>query len=293
MDDFWQRVMDVVREPRALGAVRGMVVLVGGLIFARLAAAAVAHALAARATPQQQMLARRLTSYTIIALVVAATLREFGFDLSVLVGAAGILTVAVGFASQTSASNIISGLFLIGEKPFEIGDFVRCGATEGEVMSIDLLSVRLRTFDNLLVRLPNETLLKSEITNLSRLPIRRFDLKFSVAYHSDLAAVRRIVLDVADADPRSLDEPAPWFVFEDFGDSGLLCRISVWAANERFYEWRNELRMALRTALENGGIEIPFPHVTLYAGSRTGALPIALTSSAPAPQPEPPADTEI
>ena len=83
--------------------------------------------------------------------------------------AAGLLTVALGFAAQTSASNLISGLFLLGERPFVVGDVIRLASgITGEVVGIDLLSVKIRTFDNLLVRVPNETLLKSELTNLTR-----------------------------------------------------------------------------------------------------------------------------
>ena len=115
-----------------------------------------------------------------------SALRELGFKLSVLLGAAGVLTVAVGFASQTSASNIISGLFLLGERPFSVGDVIRVGSTTGEVLSIDLLSAKLRTFENLFVRIPNETLIKSEVTNLSRLPVRRLDLKIGIAYKEEV-----------------------------------------------------------------------------------------------------------
>jgi len=132
-----------------------------------------------------------------------------GFQLSVLLGAAGILSVAIGFASQTSASNLISGLFLIGEGPFAIGDFIRVGTTEGEVLSIDLLSVKLRTPDNLFVRIPNEQLIKSEVVNLTRFAIRRLNLAVGVAYKEDIPRVRHILMQVATDNPLCLNEPAP------------------------------------------------------------------------------------
>jgi len=106
--------------------------------------------------------------------------------MGLLLGAAGILTVAPGFASQTSASNLVSGLFMIAEHPFGVGDTIRLGSIAGEVPSIDLLSVNLRTPDNLYVRIPNETMIKSEITNLTRFPIRRLDLEIGVAYKENL-----------------------------------------------------------------------------------------------------------
>lgn len=276
-----ERLSGLASGVQTAGVVRAALVVVGGLLLARLLAAGVERALATRATAQQQMVARRLTSYTVIVVALLAALRELGFDLSVLVGAAGILTVAVGFASQTSASNIISGLFLIGERPFELGDFVTVGTTEGEVTSIDLLSVKLRTPDNLLVRIPNETLLKSEIVNQTRYAIRRFDLRLGVAYHSDLDAVKEVLLQAAADDPRVLDEPAPWFVFEGFGESSLDIRLSVWATNQAFFEWRNDFRLRARRALVKADVDIPFPHRTLYAGPQTAPLPVRVVSSDP------------
>ena len=76
------------------------------------------------------------------------------------------------FASQTSVSNIISGIFLISEQPFQVGDLIKVGETKGVVLSIDLLSIKLRTFDNQLVRIPNENLIKNELSNITRFPIR-------------------------------------------------------------------------------------------------------------------------
>ena len=92
--------------------------------------------------------------YLILCLFLVSALVELGFSLGVLVGTAGILTVAIGFASQTSMSNLISGLFLIGEQSFAVGDIIKIDQITGVVLSIDLLSTKLRTFDNTYVRLP-------------------------------------------------------------------------------------------------------------------------------------------
>lgn len=151
-----------------------------------------------------------------------------------MLGAAGVLTVAIGFASQTAASNFVSGLFLVVENPFSVGDVIRVDDTTGEVLSIDWLSVELRTFDNLLVRIPNETLVKSKLTNLNRFPIRRADLRVGVAYKEDLARVQEVLLDLADRNPLSLEEPAPLVILLGFGDSSVDIQFSVWGARENF-----------------------------------------------------------
>ncbi|MCB0384698.1 MAG: mechanosensitive ion channel, partial [Bdellovibrionales bacterium] len=115
--------------------------------------------------PQASMVMRKLLFHSMFGAFIGWALHRLGVDFKVLIGAAGIFSVALGFASQTSASNLISGIFLIVEKPFVVGDTVRIGEKEGFVLSIDLLSTQIRTFDNLMVRIPNETLMKSPIVN--------------------------------------------------------------------------------------------------------------------------------
>ncbi len=116
--------------------------------------------------------------------------KKAGFKLSVFLGAAGILTVALGFASQTSASNLISGLFLISEGSFEVGDtiqitLIRGNTIEGEVISIDLLSVKLLTLDNVYIRLPNEQLIRAPVHNLSKISNTAYSITLAINFHED------------------------------------------------------------------------------------------------------------
>ena len=224
---------------------------------------------------------RRLAFYGVAVITAMAVMRELGFSLSVLLGAAGILTVALGFASQTSASNLVSGIFLVAESPFRIGDVITVGSLTGEVLSIDLLSVKLRTYNNLYVRVPNETLIKSEITNLTRFPIRRLDLKLGVAYKEQIGRVRDLLIDTADDNPLCLDHPRPLVIFQGFGDSSLDLQFSVWAKRENFLEVLNSLPEAIKQTFDDNGIEIPFPHRSLYTGSVTDPFPVTLVESRP------------
>lgn len=255
---------------------RGLLILLVGLLLARLASAAVGRAVGARLGKQESMLARRFVFYGLAVLLVATTLHQLGFKLSVLLGAAGVLTVAVGFASQTSASNLISGLFLIAERPFVVGDVITVEDTTGEVLSIDLLSVKLRTFDNLYVRVPNESIIKTRITNLTYFPLRRADIQVGVAYKEDLPRVRDVLRAVADANPLCLEEPEPLFIFKGYGDSALEMQFSVWGKRENFLELRNGIQLEIKAAFDAAGIEIPFPHRTLYAGAVTEPFPVTV-----------------
>jgi len=282
-------LLDVLTGPRAIQAFWALLKLGGGLLLARLASRGAARLVAGSADTHQEILVRRVVFYGVAGLFVASALSDLGVDLSILLGAAGILTVALGFASQTSASNIISGLFLIGEKPFAVGDVIRVSGTVGEVISIDLMSVKLRTFDNLFVRIPNETMIKTEVTNLMRFPIRRYDLQVGVAYNEDIREVRDILMEVADANPLCLEEPAPLIIFQGYGDSALQHQFSVWAKTENWLELRNTLPVEVKEAFDERGIEIPFPHRTLYAGSATDPFPVVQvedTSGPSTPEPE-------
>jgi small-conductance mechanosensitive channel len=267
-------LLDMLTGPRAVQVFWAALKLGGGLLLARLASRGAARLVAGSADTHQEILVRRVVFYGVAGLFVASALSELGVDLSILLGAAGILTVAIGFASQTSASNIISGLFLIGEKPFAVGDVIRVNGTVGEVLSIDLMSVKLRTFDNLFVRIPNETMIKTEVTNLQRFPIRRYDLQVGVAYNEDIREVRDVLMEVADANPLCLEEPAPLIIFQGYGDSALQHQFSVWAKTENYLELRNTIPVEVKEAFDERGIEIPYPHRTLYAGSATDPFPV-------------------
>jgi len=260
---------------------RAVVLVVLGLVLAVLSSRLIQRLTSKRLSVHHLQLIRRVVYYSVLALFVASALRELGFSLAVLMGAAGVLTVAIGFASQTSASNLISGLFLIGERPFAVGDIIRIGGTTGEVLSIDALSVKLRTFDNLFVRIPNETLIKSEVTTLTRFPIRRLDLPVGVAYKEDLGRVREVLMEVAERNPQCLDDPQPLFIFQGFGDSSLDIQFSVWATRENYLALRNSIAVEIKAAFDQAGIEIPFPHRSLYTGEATRPFPVTLVPPSP------------
>jgi small-conductance mechanosensitive channel len=276
MSDWWAAAQSFLTPDRLLEILRALLLVLAGLVVARISAAAVRRLTEGRLQPSQVTLLRRVILYGIFGIFSIAALHQLGFNLGVLVGAAGVFSVALAFASQTSASNIISGLFLIGERPFQVGDVIQVGTTTGEVLSIDLLSAKLRTFDNLFVRIPNETLLKAEVRTLTKFPIRRLDLQIGVAYREDVERVRTLLFDLADRNPLCLDEPKPVFIMQGFGDSAVLMQFSPWALRENFLELRNMIQEEIKQAFDEAGIEIPFPHRTLYTGSETDPFPVRL-----------------
>lgn len=259
--EFLNSSLGQVKTGHLANAFAAIVIIFVGLFIARRASSALTRV--PNLDIQQKIIIKKFSYYAFATLVVAAALNQLGFDLKVILGAAGVLTVAVGFAAQTSASNLISGLFLMIDRPFKIGDAVEVDTIKGEVLSIDLLSTKIRTFDNRLVRVPNETMVKSNIINLSFFPLRRVDMKFGVGYNESIAKVRDILIDIASRSPLVLDEPEPLFIFEGFGASSQDIFFAVWTLRENYLDVQNSMLGEIKMRFDREGIEIPFPTRTL------------------------------
>ena len=227
---------------------------------------------------QRKMIIQRLIYYSGFLLLAFIILAQLNISLAPFFGAAGVIGLVVGVASQTSIGNIVSGFFLVGEKSFEIGDVIKVGDKAGVVFSIDLLSIKIRTFDNQLLRIPNQTIISTELINVTRFPIRRLDFNVSVAYKEDLAKVKTMLEEVAKANPLSLDEPEPLIVFKDFGASGIDILLGVWFEKQNYLKVKNSIFQEIKARFDAEGIEIPFPHVTLYTGEATKPFPVMNTT---------------
>jgi len=231
-----------------------------------------------RVSPQFNMLLRKGIFYIGTICIIVSILYQLGFTLMAFLGAAGIAGIAIGFASQTSVSNIISGIFLISEQPFQVDDLIQVGDTKGIVMSIDLLSIKLRTFDNQLVRIPNETLIKNQVNNITRFPIRRLDIEIGVAYKEDVSRIQKVLKQVAEKNPYCLDEPEPLILFKNFGDSALEFLFAAWCIKTDYLKLRRTIMQEIKEKFDAEGIEIPFPHRTLYTGSVTEPFPVRVVN---------------
>ena len=209
------------------------------------------------------ILIRRLIFYVIIIGFLISALQQLGFNLTVLIGAAGVFTVAISFASQTAASNLISGFFMIFERPFSLGDSIEVKGISGTVEAIDLLSTKIRTPDNRIVRIPNETMIKSEITNLSYFPTRRIDLFIGISYENDIVKAKDAFLQTAESCPGVLKSPEPSVLLNTFADSNIELKCMVWVNRTDFVNVKSSLQEMIKTRFDQDNIEIPYPQLTL------------------------------
>lgn len=290
--------LKLIEAEVVLDAIRVSLLLLIGLPLLVIGSRLLRKVVGKKYNPHLGMLLGKAVFYGGMMILLVMCLHNFGFKLTALLGTAGVLGVGLAFASQTSMSNIISGLFVIGEKPFAVGDVVTIDGTTGIIFSIDLMSIKLRTMDNRLVRIPNERIIKTEVTNVTRFPIRRYDIKIGVAYKEDVGKVIRVLKDVADKNPYCLDEPEPIIIFQDFGDSSLNFLFGVWFAKAEFLTLRNSIMREIKERFDQEGIEIPFPHRTLYAGSVTDPFPVRVVADTaakedPESKPSPSGDFKI
>lgn len=261
-------------------ALRIGIILVVGIVIISILGLILKKLLPQKLSQQRKMIINRFVRYSAIVILFSVIVSELNINLAAIFGAAGVIGIVVGVASQTSIGNIVSGFFMVSEKSFEIGDQIRIGDKTGVVHSIDLLSIKIKTFDNLLLRIPNQTVISSEVINVTRFPVRRLDFDISVAYKENLEVVKQTLEEIAKRNPLCLDEPEPIIVFKAFGDSGINILFGVWFERTNYLKVKNSVFMEIKEAFEQKGIEIPFPHISLYAGEATKPFQVEIKEKA-------------
>ncbi|MDE5614964.1 MAG: mechanosensitive ion channel family protein [Treponemataceae bacterium] len=202
----------------------------------------------------------KIISYVFYVLMVMYVLGLFGINLSAVWGAAGIAGVAIGFAAQTSVSNLISGLFVVTDKAMKIGDFIEVDGVSGTVDAISFLSVRVHTADNQLVRIPNSLIINNKLKNYATYDYRRYVFEFSVDYSSDLDKTLEAIKQVPARCPTVVTdeghEPAAWYVA--LGESGITMNLIVWCKRADFFQTKSDVCANVAKVCRENGVNIPF-----------------------------------
>ena len=196
--------------------------------------------------------------YFFYVVVVLYILSTFGVNLKAIWGAAGIAGVAIGFAAQTSMSNLISGLFVLTEGAIHIGDVIIIDGVTGIVDEVKLLSVRMHTFDNQMVRIPNSTIINNNLTNNSYHKARRITISVSIDYSTDMNKALEVLSKAPSLCPTVLTNPAPTVWFDGFNDSGINMTVAAWFKPSDFLKTKNDLFVSIKKVFDDNGIEIPF-----------------------------------
>ena len=240
---------------KLLGTV--FIIFVMWIVF-RLIAKAIRRVPETKLPAQRTAVIIRFLKYIFYIIVVLYVLGLFGINLKAIWGAAGIAGVAIGFAAQTSVSNLISGLFVLTEGSIHVGDTIIVGDVTGVVDEVKLLSIRVHTFDNQMVRIPNSTIINSNLTNNSYHNKRRLTLNVGVDYSTDMKLALETLKKAPELCPTVLKDPAPAVWFDGFADSSINLVVAVWFKPADFLQTKNDLYIAIKKVLDEANISIPF-----------------------------------
>lgn len=178
-----------------------------------------------------------------------------------VLGAAGL---AIGLALQGSLSNFAGGFLILILKPFKPGDFIEVNGTMGTVEDMDIFYTKLKSFDNKKVVIPNSLIINNTLINFSEKPERRIDLKIGVSYQSNVEQVKSVIGKVVDEDGMILPDPVPVIRLGEMADSALVFHVKVWCKTTDYWNAFYALTEEIKQALDDNGIQIPYPQLDLH-----------------------------
>lgn len=218
--------------------------------------------------PQTLPLFDNLSKLLIAAAAVYIIFQIWGVDMTAWLASAGIVGIAVGFAAKDTLANLFSGVFILADTPYKIGDYVVLdGSQRGKVTHIGLRSTRLLTRDDVEVTVPNNIMGNSKVTNQSGgpNPTFRIRIKVGVAYGTDIDKVEEILMQIARDEPYILESPEPRVRFRVFGASSLDFELLGWIKNPELRgRATHSLNCTVYKAFNEAGIEIPYAKQDLY-----------------------------
>ncbi len=195
---------------------------------------------------------------------VVSALGKVGVDIAGLLTGLGVVGLTIGFAAKDTLSNMISGIFILWDRPFTIGDLVEIGGAYGRVDSITMRTTRVVTVDGRMLAIPNSEVVNKTVASYTNFPHLRLDVAFTVAVTENLAKVRQVALSVCGAGTGYMTEPAPAVVVTALNDYNVAMQLSVWLDDETTHiAARFALRERLFEALRAASVDMPFETLAL------------------------------
>jgi len=200
-----------------------------------------------------------VANYTVLTFALIFIPARFGIQTASLIAVIGGMALAVGLALQGTLSNVASGVMILVQKPFRVGEGITVGGITAVVQDIGLFTTELKQFDGLFVMIPNSELWNQPIVNFNRHPTRRFELIVGIGYDDSMQQAREELLKLAEADERVLPEPAPAAYVASLDDSSVGIGLRVWCATGDYLGLSWDLTEQAKARFDAKGISIPFP----------------------------------
>lgn len=249
------------------GIVIGLIVFAIGYVLTRVMQRIIVRAI--RDTPAGLSVERAMSrvvgiiGVTLSALTALATM---GVDVAAVIAALGLGSLAIGLALKDTIENAITGVLLLIQRPFKVGDIIKVGDVMGVVSDVAIRTTNVKTFDGLHVLIPNRQVYNEVITNWSYYPTRRITATVGVAYDTDLPKAYRVLKEAVVSTPGVLAKPEPLISFEAFDDSSIRMVFRFWVDWQETspLDAQTDVTQSLIDAARREGIDIPFPIRTVY-----------------------------
>ena len=242
-----------------------IIILLAGSIVIKAIKGAVEKALDAKDVDETlKKFAVSGTSILLWVFVIVAVLAKFGIEVAPIIAGLGIAGFTIGFALQGSLSNFAAGVMLIIMRPFKVGDVVDVAGSIGAVREIGLLACTLATPDNQKIMIPNGVIFGGKITNITAYDTRRVDFTVGIGYGDSIDQAKKVCLDVVNAHPLVLKDPAPMIAVSELADSSVNFTLRVWAKTSDYWSVYFDCTETLKKKLDEAGIEIPFPQQNVW-----------------------------
>lgn len=198
--------------------------------------------------------------YLIVAIGLIAVLQQLGVQATSVIAVLGAASLAIGLALQGTLGNVASGVMILLLRPYRVGEHVELSGREGTVAAIDLFNTTISDFEGRTIYMPNGKVFGDMIVNFTRSGRRRFELVFTVDYEDDLDLALEKLVEVAKADPRVLQDPAPWAKVTATADSGVNVSLRCWASSDDWFNTKWDLLKSAKETFDSVGLRFPYPH---------------------------------
>ena len=225
-------------------------------------------------------LLKKFLGAIIYAIAIILALDLLGINVMPFIAGAGVAGIAIGFAAKDTLSNLIAGVLLIIDRPFEVGDRIEVwsapsgSATWGDVIDIGLRATKIKTTDNIIIIIPNNEIMKRDIVNYTIISTKiRVRINIGVAYDADIDKAKDLIVQVAESANWISKEPAPVVVVKNFGESSVDLQLRVWIKNARNrMNTISYITDRVKEAFDKNGIEIPYPKRDITITNKSNGL---------------------
>lgn len=211
------------------------------------------------------LLVDKILRYTVYIIAIIMSLDQLGVDVTTALAGVGVMGIAVGFAAQDAVSNVIAGILIFWDKPFQVGDWIETEEEYGQVTDITLRTTRIRTPRNTYVVIPNKRIIDEVLENFTKHGNLRIDVPIGIAYSESIEQAREVLLKAVSEMDVVLSEPKTGVVVDELGGSSVNLKIRAWIDNaDDARSTYFKISEIAKVALDDAGIEIPFPHLQLH-----------------------------